>query len=44
MDVNGSRNKLRNDRNIKIEEHDPIIVAILDDLKCKTSIHHPFEN
>ncbi|CAD8195441.1 unnamed protein product [Paramecium pentaurelia] len=41
MDVNGCRNKLRNERLLKIEEHDPIIVAILDDLECQTSSHHP---
>ncbi|CAD8187394.1 unnamed protein product [Paramecium octaurelia] len=41
MDVNGCRNKLRNDRFIQIQEHDPIIVAVLDDLECQTSSHHP---
>ncbi|CAD8189882.1 unnamed protein product [Paramecium octaurelia] len=41
MDVNGCRNKLRNNRLFQMEEHDPIIVAILDDLECKTSSHHP---
>ena len=44
MDVNGCRNKLRNNRNIKIEDHDPIIIALLDDLDCRTSSHHPIQS
>ncbi|CAD8095227.1 unnamed protein product [Paramecium primaurelia] len=44
MDVNGCRNKLRNDRFIPIQEHDPIIVAVLDDLESQTSNHHPFNS